>query len=67
MGQRVLLIKITSMGDLMHALPALTDAAQAVPGIQFDWVADRAFAEVPGWHPTVNRVIETDHRRWKKT
>ncbi len=66
MGQRVLLIKITSMGDLMHALPALTDAAQAVPGIQFDWVADRAFAEVPGWHPTVNRVIETDHRRWKK-
>ena len=66
MSQRVLLIKITSMGDLMHALPALTDAARALPGIQFDWVADRAFAEVPSWHPAVNRIIESDHRRWKK-
>ncbi len=66
MSKRVLLIKLTSMGDLMHALPALTDAAHAIPGIQFDWVVDEAFAEVPGWHPAVNQVICSAHRRWKK-
>ncbi len=66
MSKRVLLIKLTSMGDLMHALPALTDAANALPGIQFDWVVDEAFAEVPSWHPAVNKIIRSAHRRWKK-
>lgn len=64
---RVLIIKLTSMGDLMHALPALTDAARQFPGITFDWVVDEAFAEVPLWHPAVNNVITTSHRRWKKS
>jgi heptosyltransferase-1 len=64
---RVLIIKLTSMGDLMHALPALTDAAEAIPGIEFDWVVDEAFAEVPQWHPAVKNVITTSHRRWKKS
>jgi len=66
MTKRVLLIKMTSMGDLMHALPALTDAAAAIPGIQFDWVADEAFAQIPSWHRAVNQVIKSAHRRWKK-
>lgn len=66
MNKRVLLIKLTSMGDLMHALPALTDACNALPGIRFDWVVDEAFAEVPGWHPAVDRVICSAHRRWRK-
>lgn len=64
---RVLIIKLTSMGDLMHALPALSDAARQFPGISFDWVVDEAFAEVPLWHPAVNNVITTSHRRWKKS
>ncbi|MEX0615969.1 MAG: lipopolysaccharide heptosyltransferase I, partial [Methylophaga sp.] len=64
---RVLIIKLTSMGDLMHALPALTDAVEAIPGIEFDWVVDEAFAEVPQWHPAVKNVITTSHRRWKKS
>jgi len=63
---RVLIIKLTSMGDLMHAFPALTDAVQHVPNISFDWVVDESFADVPQWHPAVNRVITTAHRRWKK-
>lgn len=63
---RVLIIKLTSMGDLMHALPALTDAAKAMPEIEFDWVVDQAFADVPLWHPNVRHVIKTAHRQWKK-
>lgn len=64
---RVLIIKLTSMGDLMHALPALTDAVQQFPDIEFDWVVDEAFSEVPLWHPAVKNVITTSHRRWKKS
>ncbi len=64
---RVLIIKLTSMGDLMHALPALTDAVNHNPDIRFDWVVDEGFSEVPKWHPAVDRVITTAHRRWKKT
>jgi len=57
---------MTSMGDLMHALPALTDAAAIYPDIQFDWVVDEAFSDIPLWHPAVNRIIKSAHRRWKK-
>ena len=64
---RALIIKLTSMGDLMHALPALTDAAAAIPGIEFDWVVDKNFSAVPLWHHAVKNVITTAHRQWKKS
>lgn len=63
---KVLIVKLTSMGDLVQALPAITDACRAVPGIEFDWVVDEAFAEIPRWHPAIRRVIRTAHRRWKE-
>ena len=63
---KVLIIKLTSMGDLMHALPALTDASKQIPNISFDWVVDENFSEVPLWHPNVKSVITTNHRSWKK-
>lgn len=54
---RVLIVKTSSMGDVLHTLPALTDAQQAIPGIQFDWVVEEGFAQIPSWHSAVNRVI----------
>jgi len=62
----VLLVKTSSMGDILHALPALTDAMQALPGIRFDWVAEEGFAQIPGWHPAVNEVFPVAIRRWRK-
>ncbi len=63
---RVLLVKTSSLGDVIHTLPALTDAARAIPGIQFDWVVEEGFAEIPAWHPAVARVIPVAIRRWRK-
>ncbi len=63
---RVLLIKTSSLGDVIHSLPALTDAARALPGIQFDWVVEEGFAEIPAWHPAVAEVIPVAIRRWRK-
>ena len=54
------------MGDLMHALPALTEAKENIQDISFDWVVDKNFSSVPSWHPLVNNIITTDHRNWKK-
>ena len=62
---RVLIIKLTSLGDLIHALPALSDAQDARPGIGFDWVIDEGFQEIAGWHPAVHGVITTKHREWR--
>jgi heptosyltransferase-1 len=63
---RVLIIKTSSLGDVIHTLPALTDAAHAIPGIRFDWVVEEGFAEIPGWHPAVDQVIPVAIRRWRK-
>lgn len=63
---KVLVVKTSSMGDVIHTLPALTDAAEALPGIVFDWVVEEAFAEVPAWHPSVRNVIPVAIRRWRK-
>lgn len=63
---RVLLIKTSSLGDVVHTLPALTDAVRAIPGIQFDWVVEEGFAEIPAWHPAVAQVIPVAIRRWRK-
>lgn len=63
---RVLLIKTSSMGDVIHSLPALTDAATAVPGIRFDWVVEEGFAQICAWHPAVQRAIPVAIRRWRR-
>jgi len=63
---RILLIKTSSMGDLIHTLPALTDAGKAMPGIRFDWVVEKSFSEIPAWHPLVDNVIPVSLREWRK-
>lgn len=63
---KVLLVKTSSLGDVIHTLPALTDAQRAIAGIRFDWVVEEGFAEIPGWHPAVDQVIPVAIRRWRK-
>jgi heptosyltransferase-1 len=63
---RVLVVRFSSMGDLVQTLPALTDGAKAIPGISFDWVVDESFAQVPSWHKNVDTVIPSAFRRWRK-
>jgi heptosyltransferase-1 len=63
---RALVIKMSSMGDVLHTLPALTDASANIPGIRFDWVVEAGFAPIPAWHPAVDRVVPVSLRRWRK-
>jgi len=63
---RVLVIKTSSLGDVIHTLPALTDAAQALPDVTFDWVVEEGFADIPALHGHVDKVIPVAIRRWRK-
>jgi heptosyltransferase-1 len=62
---RGLLIKMSSLGDVIHALPAVTDAAEH--GVVFDWVVEENFAPVPALHPGVHAVLPIAWRRWRKS
>ena len=63
---RVLIVKTSSMGDVIHTLPALTDALRQIPSIRFDWVVEEGFSQIPTWHQAVDRVIPVAIRRWRK-
>jgi heptosyltransferase-1 len=64
---RILIVKTSSMGDVVHALPAITDIAQALPGIQIDWLVEKGFSAMPSQHRAVNRVITLQWRKWRKS
>lgn len=63
---KVLIVKLSSMGDIIHTLPAIHDAVQAIPGIEFDWVVEENFQTIPKWLPAVKKVIPIAMRRWRK-
>ncbi|ASP40032.1 lipopolysaccharide heptosyltransferase I [Bacterioplanes sanyensis] len=63
---KVLIVKTSSLGDVFHTLPAIEDAWRQVPGIEFHWLVEEAFADIPSWHPAVTRVIPVAWRRWRK-
>jgi heptosyltransferase-1 len=64
---RVLIVRTSSLGDLVHMLPAISDIAAHVPDLSLDWVAEEAFAAIPSWHRAVNEVIPVAHRRWRQS
>ena len=64
---RVLLVKMSSLGDVVHTLAAVTDALRARPDLSIDWVAEESYQSIPGWHPGVRRVIPVALRRWRRS
>lgn len=63
---RILIVKTTSLGDIIHTFPALTDAQKAFPDLKVDWVVEKPFVGVLSWHPAVGRAIPVAIRQWRK-
>jgi len=63
---RILFVKTSSLGDVVHHCPAVSDAARARPAAQIDWVVEEPFAGVAAMHPAVRRVIPVAVRRWRR-
>ena len=62
---RILFVKTSSLGDIVHNCPAVTDVARSMPGAIIDWVIEEPFAGIAALHPRVRRVIPVAIRRWR--
>jgi heptosyltransferase I len=62
---QILLVKTSSLGDVIHNLPVVTDIVRHVPLSQIDWVVEEGFSDIPRLHPAVRRVFPVAMRRWR--
>ncbi len=62
---RILLVKTSSLGDVIHNLPVVSDLRRVFPEAQIDWCVEEAFAEIPRLHPGIDQVVPVAVRRWR--
>lgn len=63
---KILIVKLSSLGDVVHAMPAVQDLVRVFPDAQIDWVVERGFAPLVRRCKGVHRVIPCELRRWRK-
>lgn len=63
----IVLIKTSSLGDVLHNLPVVTDIHRHLPEAGIDWVVEESFAALPKLHPHVGNVITVAMRRWRRS
>lgn len=63
---KVLLVRLSSMGDLVHTLPAVEDLSCHCPEIELHWLCEAGFSDIARLHPFVKRVIPMSWRQWRK-
>ena len=62
----ILLVKTSSLGDVVHNLPVATDIRRHVPGAAIDWVVEEAYAPLVRLHPAIRDAIPVAMRRWRR-
>ena len=62
---RLLIVKTSSMGDVVHATPVLADIHRHHPATEIDWLVEAPFAAIPKMHPGVRRVLPMAWRKWR--
>jgi heptosyltransferase-1 len=66
MTLKLLIVKTSSMGDVVHALPVVSDIHGHLPGAQIDWLVEAPYAAIPQMHPGVRRVLPMQWRKWRR-
>jgi heptosyltransferase-1 len=64
---KVLIVKLSSLGDVIQTMPVVHDVQQHFPGAVIDWVVEEAFAPLVARVPGVRRVLPIAERRWRKS
>jgi heptosyltransferase-1 len=62
----ILLVKTSSLGDVIHNLPVVSDLHRCFPDAEIDWCVEASFADIPRLHPAVREIIPVAVRRWRK-
>lgn len=63
---KILLVRLSSMGDIIHNMPAATDIARHFPDAEIHWAVEESFVELPRLHPSVAKIVPFALRRWRK-
>ena len=63
---KVLVVKVSALGDIVHALPVLAYLHAVVPDATVDWLVERSFAPLLEKHPMLNKVVQLDTKGWRK-
>ena len=63
---RLLIVKTSSMGDVVHAMPVVNDIHRHHPDTDIDWLVEAPFAAIPQMHPGVRHVLPMAWRKWRK-
>jgi len=63
---RIAIVKLSAMGDIVHAMAALQYLKQALPDIRIDWIVEQSFAGVLDHHPHIDRVLPVNLKALKK-
>jgi heptosyltransferase-1 len=64
---KILLVKLSSLGDVVHTLPVVQDIRAAMPDAQIDWVVEKSFAPLLAHTTGLHRIIACEIRRWRKS
>lgn len=64
---RILIVKISALGDIIHALPVLNYLRQAAPGVEIDWVVEEQNQTILEGHPLIRNVVSINTRAWRKS
>ncbi len=60
---RILIVKLGSIGDIVHTLPALSAIREALPRAEISWAVERRAAKILRGNPLLERLIEVDTKR----
>jgi heptosyltransferase-1 len=63
---KILVVRLSSLGDILHMFPAVSDLHRHFPDAEIHWLVEPAFAEAVGWHSAINKVITIPLRAHKK-
>ena len=64
---KILVVRLSSLGDILHLFPAISDLRRRFPDAEIHWLVEPAFAEAVGWQSAINKVITVPLRAHKKT
>ena len=64
---KILIVRLSSLGDILHLFPAISDLRRHFPDAEIHWLVEPAFAEMAGWHSAVGKVIPVPLRAHKKS
>ena len=63
---QILLVKLSSLGDVIHNFPVATDIRRAFPHAIIDWATDATYASLVAMHPAIRRIVPIHLRSFKR-